>query len=171
MPVKSSYPDKIISYLQQNPTASRKDIQEYLNCSYAAVQKHLKKLEDDQKVKPGFIVNQEEIDRNNFTYWIMIHTNYTYELEKEFEEGNHKDDFGKDYQARLRNEIKNELLKDNWSKDISLRSINIVFSAPWDIILSVNSKSAEVVGHFITQYLRTHHAIDDTNTAWSSPVL
>ena len=170
MPKKSTYPQRIISFLQQYPEATRIDIQNHLGCSYAAVQKNLKNLEAQDLLKPGFIINQKKIDENNFTYWIMIHTKYLPNEEKEYEKGGAKQDkHDKDYQTRLKNAIEDELLEERWSKAISLRGIFIVFSAKWDIILSINSKDAKNVTNFVTQYLRTHHAVDDTSTSWSPP--
>ena len=160
MPRKSNIPNKIISFLKKNSSANRNEISDGIGVSYQAVQKHLRNLEKEGLVLPGFIVRHSQL-KKEYKFWIMIETNCKTEFDIE-------DEYGKDYQRRLCNQIVDELLKNgNWSDDIVFNQIDIVFSSNWDIILSVLSENAETVGNFITQYLRTHQAISKTSTFWS----
>ena len=160
MPRISNIPNKIISLLQKNPTATREEIRKALGVSYQAIQKHLQELERKQLVSEGFIVLESKSEKK-YKFWIMIETVYSTELDI-------NDSYGRDYQKRLCDEIFEELIKnDKWSNCITFNQIDIVFAADWDIILSVISDNAETVGSFITQYLRTHSAVSRTSTSWS----
>jgi DNA-binding Lrp family transcriptional regulator len=161
----SNIPNKIITYLQSNPAASREEIGKALGVSYQAVQKNLQKLAEDKLVQPGFIISQRDINKK-YKFWIMVETSYRERTEKEFEQAQ-EDPYGKDYQRRLCSEIIDTLLKDEWSQGLVLRSIDIIFSSQWDIVLTVYSENPQEVGNFITQYLRTHRSVTGTSTAWS----
>lgn len=169
MSKRSVIPNKIITFLRGHPTATREDISQALDVSYQVVQKHLYNLTQEGVVRPGFIVDHSGV-QGKYKYWVMIQTVYNSDSERIYEKGGEKeDDFGKNYQLRLCKNISNELREDIWAEHISLRSMDIVFSAPWDILVGLDSNNQVAIGFFITQYLRTHHAVSDTSTAWSPP--
>lgn len=165
---------QILNYLKQNPTATRSQIAKNLtDIRVATVQRRVNELIDSNRLFEGFTV-KDQSEKYNFRFWIMISTRCdhiplvkTQSVEGEPEGG--EPDVDVNYQADLCQEIQEELTKQRWATDISFGSINIVFSAPWDILLSVNSAKPGVVGDFIVRYLRRLQAISVTSTAWSPP--
>ena len=57
MPKKTNLPRRIVAFLKQNPTASRAEISRQLGVSYQAAQKHLRRLEEEGLVRPGFLIS------------------------------------------------------------------------------------------------------------------
>jgi len=161
--------NQIVNNLIQNPAQNRVQISKSLKIPETTVQRRIRELISEDRISPGFIVN-EHGESKKFQFWIMIDTQYlqpdSAEAEASKEDG---DEDSENYQIDLCQTIAKELAKEKWSSDITILSINIVFSAPWDILLSINSTNPQIVGKFIVQYLRTLPSVLSTSTAWSPP--
>lgn len=166
MPKKSNIPNKIISFIQRNPSASREKISKALGVSYQAVQKHLRNLEESETVRPGFIVSFSEL-KKKYKFFVLIETRYLQEEENINPEAQ---ELG--YQEKLCDEISRELIdNDRWAQDIVFQGTNIVFGADCDIILTLFTEDASAVSTFVIQFLRTRPSIISTSTFWSTSSL
>lgn len=159
MPKKTNLPQRIVVYLRRHPTANRRQISEALGVGYQAVQKHLRRLEDDGLVLPGFLVSDRwDADRHEF--WIFIATRYDRELAGE--------EIGADYQGALCRQVAAKLTDDEeYAEEISFGSIRILLGGEWDLVLRVFARDPDAVGRFVTRYLRAQRGIVRTSTAWT----
>ena len=157
MPKKTDLPQRIVAYLKQHPSASRKEISRQLGVSYQAAQKHLRRLEEDGLVRPGFLVS-ESWDAGKHEFWIFIATRYD----------RRTDSADGDYQDKLCRAIAAELGPEGkHAQTLSFGSIQILLGGDWDIVLRVRSADADAVGRFVTRYLRSKPNVVRTSTAWS----
>ncbi len=156
MPKKTNLPRRIVAFLKQNPTASRAEISQQLGVSYQAAQKHLRRLEEDGLVRPGFLIS-DQWEAGKHEFWIFIATRF-----------DRRDESGGDYQGVLCREIAAELTSDGeYAEDISFGSIRILLGGDWDIMLCLYSRDPDAVGRFVTRYLRAKTSVVRTSTAWS----
>lgn len=167
---------RILNYLKQNPTATRSQIAKDLpGIGITTAQRRVNELIDEDRLLEGFMV-KDQSEKYNFQFMIMISTKYDHDQDRlnKNESGESilpdgEPDTDVNYQDELCKKIQEELTKQKWAADISFSSIKIVFSAPWDILLSVNSARPGVVGDFIVRYLRGLKTVSLTSTAWSPP--
>ncbi len=155
MPKKTDLPEKIVAYLKRHPTASRAEIAQRLGVSYQAAQKHLRRLEDEGLVRPGFLVS-DAWDAGRHEFWIFIATRYDAATDE-----------GGDYQRALCREIADELTAGAYGKEISFGFVQILLGGDWDVMLRVYSRDPDAVGRFVTRYLRAKASVERTSTAWT----
>lgn len=161
MPRQTDLPNKIINYIQQDPTGSRKKISQHLGVSYPAVQKHLKRLEKDGIIKTTFSLT-EKWKSEYKEFWIFVETTYPHE--------NPSSQFQEDegYQELMCREIADELhAAQNLGTSLFLDGIRILLGGNWDIVLNVLALDEVDIGLFVTRFLRSRPDIVRTSTAWT----
>ena len=161
MPRRTNLPKRIITFISQNPSATREDISQNLDVSYQSVQKQLKKMEEDGTVLTGFLITSKWAKAYK-KFWIFVETCYPKNITEDQERPNLY------YQENLCKTMANKLKNDNeYSAHISLGEIQILLGGNWDILLSLYAEEAESIGRFVTRFLRTRPEIIKTSTSWS----
>lgn len=166
MPKKTHLPQQIIAYLRRHPTADRRHLAEALGVSYQAVQKHLRRMEDEGDVASAFLVNDAwDADRHEF--WIFIETRFDPRTRDEAPPAQAEKGID-DYQRRLCEAVVERLCNDpQWTADLSFVDIKILLGGQWDVVLRLSSTDADSVGRFVTRYLRSLPTVVRTSTAWA----
>jgi DNA-binding Lrp family transcriptional regulator len=169
MPKQSTLPEKILSILIENPTVTREEISKRLKVSYQSVQKHLLRMQRDKVVTQAFVVDETKIRNKKFMFWIFVSTkNPNDSRRRSGEKPDEQNDLGNDYQRRLCNEIAASFHKDSELViGLVFGGIHIVIGGVYDIILRVFCDHPDVVGRYVTRFLRSRPAIVSTSTAWS----
>lgn len=191
MPKKTRLPQQIVTHLRRNPTASRSDLADALGVSYQAVQKHLRRMEEEGTVLPAFLVT-DRWDAQRHEFWVFIETRF-YRGEGRGAMvgppagsdpggdpgGDPGSDSGSDsgsdpgselgdYQAALCRRIVGELSENpTWNSVLSFADIRILLGGNWDIVLRLFSDEPDAVGRFVTRYLRAQPTIVRTATSWA----
>ena len=160
MPKKTRLPQRIVHYLRRHPTASRAEIAGALDVSYQAVQKHLRRMEEEGTVLPAFLVTERwDVERHEF--WIFVETRYDPHVDPRLAGA-------ADYQGELCRAIVSELAADpQWVDVLSFADIRILLGGNWDIVLRLYSSDPDAVGRFVTRYLRSLPAVVRTATSWA----
>lgn len=159
---QSHIPERIISILMEDPTATRLEISKRLGVAYQSVQKHLLQLKDQGVILPSFQVAEKKIKKKH-TFWIFILTQNP-NMGKSLE-------MATDYQRELCNEIFKSFHDATLSQVVDAGMIfgglDIVIGGRYDIILRIYSDNPDSVGRYVTRVLRGRPQIQSTSTAWS----
>ena len=168
MPKKTRLPQQIVTHLRRHPTANRSDLAAALGVSYQAVQKHLRRMEEDGTVLPAFLVT-DRWDAERHEFWVFIETRYYRGEGRGADTREHEgaSDLS-DYQAALCQRIVSELAENpTWNDVLSYADIRVLLGGNWDIVLRLFSDDPDAVGRFVTRYLRAQPTIVRTATAWA----
>lgn len=185
MPKKTRLPQQIVTHLRRHPTANRAELADALGVSYQAVQKHLRRMEDEGTVLPAFLVT-DRWDAERHEFWIFIETRYYRDPARALgpapasgEAGDEPSQDGAgalgdyqgalgDYQGALCQRIVAELGESSaWNDVLSFADIRILLGGNWDIVLRLFSDDPDAVGRFVTRFLRAQPAIVRTATSWA----
>ncbi len=158
MPKRSNIPEKILSILFKNPAVTREELSKQLGISYQSVQKHLLILLTQEIVVPSFTVAETKI-KKQYRFWIFIETRFPEQDGKQH-----------DYQQKLCDEIVKSFQEGENSKLVDgliFGGIDIVIGGNPDIILRLLTDDPNIVGNYVTRFLRVQPAVVSTSTAWS----
>jgi DNA-binding Lrp family transcriptional regulator len=156
MPKKSDIPERILSILQENPSATREEVAQILKVTYPAVQKHWRALQDEGLIVPSFHV--KHAGQKSFRFWVFVETRPASPSASKAE----------DFQTRFCRDLALAFREGHpFTKGLTFGGTHQLIGGEQDVILIVHADEVEAVGRFVTGWLRPHPAVARSSVSWS----